>query len=160
MSEVLVQKEGSLVWVQASAPASTAWTTAASCPSGQMGFLESFSLTSARTIATQMDRGIPKHHKEQSREAPELQLTYRWTGYGLSVLSASGATMGLLNFEFRGAQAHLGTIPTGRYFQFYGAALISRNWSEGAEFDQVQETWRLLGYSGENPSGYMGNHTV
>lgn len=158
--EVINQKEGSLVWVQASAPASTAWNTASAPASGVLGFVESFSLSSARTVATQMDRGLPKHHKEASREAPELQVTYRWTGYGIGIVSADGATMQMANLEFRGAQAHLGTTPTGRYFQFYGAALVSRNWSEGAEFDQVQETWRLLGYSGENATGFMGNHTV
>jgi hypothetical protein len=161
MSEVINLYEGSLVWVQASGHPTAAWQTASAPPSGVMGFVESMTLTSARTIATQMERGRPRHHKVQSKEAPELQITYRWTGYGITgTLTASGATMPMVNFEYRGSQTNLGAAPTGRYFQMWGAALVTRTFTEGAEFNQAQETWRLLGFSGENNSGYMGNHTT
>lgn len=152
MAEVRVQSEGSLRAVQASG-SGRSWATASAPVSGFVGYVRSFTFTSARTLATIMERGNPDHHKEAARTPIDLTVNFAWTGSHRTPASGSGASVPMDHLEFRASEPENGG--SGRYYQFYGAAQQSIQFTEGESEDTVQIQYRCLGMSGANPSGYL-----
>lgn len=159
MSEVRVQAEGVLRYVQASASGGNAsglrvWATASAPASGVFAYVQSFSFTSARQMATISDRGLPTHHKETSKDPINVTFQCFWTGETPLPASASGASIQAWHLEFKAANPEEGG--TGRYYQFYGAAVQSVAFAEAAEGDTIDFTVMALGMNGATGSGYLG----
>lgn len=152
MPEVRVQSEGVLRHVQASGSGRT-WATASAPASGVVGFVRSFSFTSARNVVTVSERGVPDHHKEGSRTPIDLTVNFAWTGAHHVPASGSGASMPMDHLEFRANEPE--NAGSGRYYQFYGAAQVSTQFTEGEE-DTIQVQYRCLGMNGPTASGYLG----
>lgn len=165
--EVFVQAEGTLSMVQASASAGGAsgarvWATAATPSSAvNMGYVQSFSFTSAQQITTVRNRDLPTHHKQTMKDPIQLTFNLLWTGSITAVVSAPGATMPMAHIEFKAIEPVLGTatggnsVGSGRYYQFYGVAFQQMQFTENADGDTIQMTCVALGMSGANTSGYL-----
>lgn len=156
MAETRIQAEGTLRFVQGSGSGRT-WATGASQPSGTLGYVQSFSYTSAQTVTTVMERGVPDHHKITQKAPITVAVNYFWTGGFPSALTASGNTMPLLHLEFRASAAEIGNGSTGFYYQFMGAALQQAQFTEGAGDtpDAIQATYMCLAMTGPTGSGYL-----
>lgn len=154
MSEVLVKAEGTFTLVQASASANPGWTTGAAAPSGVVGFVNSFSYTSARNLVTMSDRGVPKHHKNAGANPVDLTVNLYFTGSGVNPLTASGATVPMVHGELKYRQAQFGGN-TAQYMQFYGLALQQVQLTENDDGVMIALTFRGLGMNGPTGSGYL-----
>ena len=154
MAEVRIQAEGSLRFVRASGSGRT-WATGAAAPAGILAYVRSFDYTSAQTITTVMDRGLPDHHKA-TQFAP-IDVTFRcaWTGAYPSAVSGSGATVPMLHLEHRASAAEIGNGTTGVFHQFIGGALVSNKFTEGADENTIDLTYRFLSMVGPTGSGYL-----
>ena len=159
MSEVRVMVDGALSLVQASASGGGAsgarvWATA-SAPASAMNiaYVDSFSYTSARQIATQSNRGLPTHHKYTQSDPIQVSFTVRWTGQFTGLATASGATMPLAHLEFKASNPEDGG--TGRFYQFQGVAFQQDQFTENADADTLQFTLVALGMNGPTGSGYL-----
>lgn len=153
MAEVRIMREGTLRWVQGSGVGGS-WATATAPQSGLFGFVTQFSMSSGRSVQTVSDRGTPSHHKITDLTPIEVQVTYQWTGYNPEPSAASGASVPFVHMEFRANEPENGN--SGRYFQFYGAIRTDRQFSEAADGNTLQETYRCLGMMGPTSSGYLG----
>lgn len=153
-TEIHVLPEGSLWWVQASGVGLT-WATATGPASGQFGYVDSFNFTSAITVNTQSDRGIPQHHKFGGRQPIQGSLSFRWTGRHPSALSGSGASMPMIHLEFRASAPEVGNGTTGDYFQFMGVAVNSLRFNEAMDGDTIQMDFVALAMLGPTGSGYV-----
>lgn len=153
MSEVRVMQEGSLRWVQASGSGNV-WATASAPQSGLVGFVQSFSHTSAQEMTTIVERGIPSHHKFLSKTPPEITFQFLWTGTNaFPTATASGASVPMFHLEFRASAAE--TPGTGVYYQFFGCVALNNNHSEAAEGNTIDYTFRALAMNGSTGSGYL-----
>lgn len=153
MAEVRIQAEGSLWWVQASGSGNV-WATASAPASGLMAYMQSFTYISAQTIATISDRGVPIHHKVQSKQPITLNPQFLWTGTYPTALTASGASVPLFHLEFKATQPEIAN-GTGRYLEFLGAAMPSLQFTEQPAGDQVNLQFVCLGLVGPTGSGYL-----
>lgn len=153
MSEVRVQSEGILRYVQASGSGRT-WATAAGPASGRVGLVRSFQFTSAETINTVMERGIPDHHKLTSKQPIEVTFSLAWTGSGIPIASGLGASVPMNHYEFMAQRPEDGLGPTGFYHQFHGGVITNVQFTEGDE-DLINLTIRALGMSGPTGSGFL-----
>ena len=148
--------EGSLRWVQASGTG--AWTTASAAPTALMGFVQAgANFNSGRGVVTVMERGSAHHHKVTTVEPVEISFTYLQavTGNIPNPLTASGASVPAAHFELRSTDAEALSGPSAQWFQFHQGVMLSRGWTEGAEGNQLQETWRFLSMTGPTGSGYF-----
>lgn len=152
IGEVRVQLEGSFRAVQGSGSGRT-WATGATPPSALLGYVQSFTFTSALTITTIAERGRADHHKVTQIAPIDLTVSYLWTGAVSGVLTASGTTVPFAHLEYRASASEI--APTGYYYQFYGAALQSIQFTEQAEGNTINVQYRCLGMSGANTSGYL-----
>lgn len=158
MTEVLVAKEGALWYVQASASGGGAsglrvWATASAPASGLFAYVQSFSYTSARQMATISNRGLPTHHKETSKDPINLTFQCLYTGEMPQPVSASGASIQAWHLEFRANASDVGN--SGRYMQFHGVAAQQYQFTENAEGDTIDFTTMALGMNGPTGSGYL-----
>lgn len=153
MSEVRVQAEGVLRFVQASG-SGRVWATGATPASGRVGFVRSFQFTSAETINTVMERGIPDHHKLTSKQPIEVTFSLAWTGSGIPVASGQGASVPMNHYEFMASRPEDGLAPTGFYHQFMGGVITNVQFTEGDE-DLINLTVRALAMVGPTASGYL-----
>lgn len=154
MPEVRTQQEGEMRFVQASG-SGRAWATGATPPSGIVGYVQDFSFTSAQQIATIMNRGIPDHHKMQSKTPIDLNVNYLWTGGQFTALTASGASMPEFHMEYRASAVEVGNGSTGAYYQFMGCALIQAQLQERPEGTIINAQYRALAMVGPTGSGYL-----
>jgi len=153
-SEVRTFPEGTLRAVQASG-SGTSWATATTPVSALFGYVQAgLSKTSARTVNTIMDRGIPDHHKFGEATPPEWSFTFKVTGVFPSALTASGASVPMWHFEHRASAPENGT-QTGVYSQLMGAIVISQNFTENPDGNTIQMTVRGLRQTIGTGSGYL-----
>lgn len=154
MTEVRVKAEGTLRQVQASG-SGRAWATAAAAPAAILAYVQEFSVTSAQTITTIMERGVPDHHKV-TQKAP-IDVTFRclWTGGTPTALTSSGTTIPLFHLEHRASAAEIGNGSTGMFHQFHGAALQSVQLQEADEGNSINLTYRCLAMVGPTGSGFL-----
>lgn len=153
MAEVRVMIEGSMRLVQASG-SGTAWQTASAPASGIFGFVQSMTFTSAQTVTTISDRGRPNHHKITQLAPIDLTVNYLWTGATPEAASGASATVPLWHMEYRASANEIGAT-SAFYYDFYGAALQSVQFTEAAAGNTIAAKYVCLGMSGENPSGYL-----
>ena len=153
--EVRTFAEGALRWVQASGTGG--WNTASAAATGLLGFVQAGeALTSARDMATVMERGIPHHHKFLSQTPPEIQFSYLQavTANMANPATASGVSTPQVHLEIKHTDTENPAV-TAQYFQLQNAVLLSRGWAEGADGNTWQETWRGLALVGPTGSGYI-----
>lgn len=154
MSEVRVAAEGSLWWVQASG-SGRAWATAATPASGLVGYVTDFSFSSARTVTTIMERGLPDHHKESERSRIEPTFSMLWTGnHARPTATGTGASMPMFHLEFKATRPE-DFAGSGFYYQFHGAALQSFDFKEAKEGDNISMKYAALAVTGPTASGYL-----
>lgn len=153
-SEVRVQAEGLLRWVQASGSGNV-WATASAPQSGLVGYVQSFSHTSAQEMTTIMERGKPTHHKFMSSTPPEVTYEFLWTGTNaFPTATASGASVPMFHLEFRASASE--TPGTGVYYQYHGCVPLTNDFTENAEGNTISYSFRALGMNGPSASGYLG----
>ena len=153
--EARIFAEGSLRYIQASGTGG--WVTASAAISALLGFVQAgMSYNSARGVATVMERGLPHHHKFTDSQPPEVTFTYLQaaTANKLAIATASGVSTPQAHFELRHTDAEIAAA-SGQYFQFANGVKVSEGWTEAAEGNQWQETWRFLTMTGPTASGYM-----
>lgn len=153
MAEVRVQAEGTLWWVQASGSGRT-WATASAPASGLVGYVQSFSHTSAANFAQIMERGVPDHHKLVSKSPIDVTFNFMWTGQFTGALTASGSTVPMVHLEYRASAAELGSN-SGFYYQYHGAVLTNNAFNEAAEGSTIAQSFRALAMNGPTGSGYV-----
>jgi hypothetical protein len=154
LSEVKVFAEGSLWWVQASG-SGRAWATAATPASGLIGYVTDFSFSSAATITTIMERGVPDHHKLTERSRIEPSFSMLWTGnHARPTATGTGASVPMFHLEFKASRAE-DFAGSGHYYQFHGAALQSFDFKEAKEGDNISMKMACLAMNGATASGYL-----
>ncbi len=153
MAETRIMAEGTLRSVQASGSGRT-WATGAAAPATLLGLVQSFDYSSAQTVTTIMERGVPDHHKITQKAPITVNIEYLWTGSALSFITSSGTTVPLVHLEHRASAAELGAA-TAFYHQFHGCALMSRQITEAAEGNRVREQYVALAMNGPTASGYL-----
>lgn len=153
MAEVRTMLEGTLRFVQASGSGRT-WATAGTPPSGIFGYVESFSFTSAQTVTTISDRGIPDHQKITQKAPIDVSFDFLSTGSAFTFLTASGASVPMVHLEHRASAAEL-ISNTGYYYQFMGVAVQSLKFTEGKEGNKISVQGRALAMTGPTGSGYL-----
>lgn len=154
--EVRIFAEGSLRWVQASGTGG--WNTASAPISALVGFVQAgLGNTSAQTVVTVMERGSAHHHKVTEKPAGEVTFTYLQavTANMANPAQSSGVSNPQVHFELKHSDVETPTL-TGQYFQFHNCVLVSRAVTEGAEGNQIAETWRWLSMVGPTGSGWLG----
>lgn len=152
MPEIFNLSEGALYYAQASATGSnpyTAWKTGVNAPTGLFAYVRSMSYTSAQTLITIKERGVPVHHKRVGRDEIEVVATLGWTG-AKPLFSAYNASVGMANLEYK-------LLAAGQtaYAHFYGVAEDSLEYTEADEENTMQLTFRALGMN-LTDSGYIG----
>jgi hypothetical protein len=152
LSEIYTLSEGALYYAQASAAGQnpyTAWATGADAPTGLFAYVRSLSYTSAQTLVTIKDRGVPTHHKRVGRDEIEVVATIGWTG-AHPEFSAYNASVGMGHLEYK-------LLAAGQtaYAHFYGVAEDSLEYTEADEENTMQMTFRALGMN-LTGSGYVG----
>lgn len=158
--EVRTKIEGSLSLVQASASGGGAsgarvWATGATPSSAlNIAYVESLQFTSARTVNTISNRGLPTHHKNGGAQPINVTLGLKWTGAWTGFGTAAGATMPMVHAEIKYSEAELGG-GTARYYQFYGLSEQQMQFSEADDGNMLNLTFVALGMSGANSSGYL-----
>lgn len=153
--EVRIFAEGALRHVQASGTG--AWATASGAATALVGFVQAgVAFTSARRVATVMDRGTPHHFKNLGPDAQEVTFTYLQavTANMANPATASGASTPQIHMELRQQDNEIAAA-SAQYFQFMNGVLVSRGWSESDEGNQFSETWRFLSMTGPTASGYL-----
>lgn len=160
MPEVRILAEGTLRGVQASGSGRT-WATASAPASGLYGYVQNgMSLTSAQTVTTIMERGIPDHHKISEKAAIKVsvsQLQIYQTGFSTPFVlaTASGSTTLLQHMEWRISAAEVGAGTTGMYYQFFGVLPESIKVTEDSKGNKLDFSFVCLGYTGPTGSGYL-----
>ena len=163
-TEVRIFAEGSLRWIRYSAGALGTWTTASGAngvsSSGAVAFVQAgTTMSSAQTINTIPDRGIPNHHKRADRQPITLSITYlegiTANNPAIHVSAIPGASVPLLNFEVKSTQPELGA-GTAEYYQFHGCALTEDSWTDAEDGNKKQQSFVALSMVGPTASGYLG----
>jgi len=158
MSEVRVFAEGTFRIVQASATGRS-WATGSAPPSALMAFVQNgFSFTSAQTVTTIMDRGIPDHQKITEKAPIKVtmsQLLTNQTGQlPMVTLTASGTTVPMVHAEWKQLAGEVGA-GSAVYYQFYGVATESFKATEDSKGNKGDYSFVCLGYTGPTGSGFL-----
>jgi hypothetical protein len=152
-NEVRVMMEGNFYVVQASGSGS-AWATASGATTALLGFVQSFSWTSAYDLITVRDRGRAHHHKVVGH--PEIELTFSFQAAATanipSAASGSGASVPMLHAEFKQSVPEDDSV-TGHYYQFMGLPIQSMQFTENQEGNEISMTCRALAMNGVTGSG-------
>jgi hypothetical protein len=157
--EPRVFAEGALYWAQASGTG-LAWATASACNTALVGFVQvGLAQTSAQTVATIKDRGVPKHHKWVGADPVELVFEFldaiTANNPALMVASSNGASMPMLHFEVKMDAKEAGSNSALYRHYMYGA-LVDDGWTEAEEGNPNRQTWRFLACNAPTASGYIG----
>ena len=153
-SEVRTFPEGTLRMVQASGSGRT-WATAATPVSALLGYVQAgMSIQSARTITTIMERGVPDHHKVTEAAPLTLTFTFKHTGVIPTGVTAPGASVPMWHIEHRASAVENGTV-TGVFNQIIGCVIESNNWTENADGNTIQLTFKALAANLYTGSGYL-----
>lgn len=159
-NEVVVFSEGTLRGVQASGSGRT-WATGATPPSALYGYVQNgMSITSAQTVTTIMERGIPDHHKITEKAPIKVtikQLQTYQTAFitPFNVLTASGTTVPMQHLEWRTSAANIGAGGTGEYWQFLGVATESIKATEDTKGNGLDYSFVCLAMIARTGSGYL-----
>jgi hypothetical protein len=156
MTEIRVFPEGSLRWAQASG-SGLSWATASAPLTALIGFVEpGLSVTSARDVLAVYERGKPSHHKMMQENMPEVTFTYKQAVSGNMppmFSTASGASVPMTHFELKhDVDEQPGSA---EWFQFIGGVCLNNGYTEPADGNRFQQTWRFLTYTGPTASGYL-----
>lgn len=146
-------KEGTLRMVQASGVGTT-FATGSAPASALAGFCEGLNYSSARTIVTMSDRGVPIHHAAVEDMPIDIDFTIKWVSGTFLPNTASGTTLPLMHLEHRASARDEGAA-SAFYHQFFGVAIESLSWKEGKEGDTLQVKGKALGMNGPTGSGYL-----
>lgn len=153
-SEARTFAEGTLRVVQASG-SGRAWSTAAAPVSALLGYVRAgMSITSARTINTIMERGLPDHHKFGEATPPEWTFSFLQTGSIPSALTAVGASVPMWHVEHRASAPENGTL-TGIFNQLHGGVVTNLGWTENPDGNVFQMTIRGLAQVLGTGSGWL-----
>ena len=153
-SEARTFQEGTLRFVQASGSGRT-WATAATPVSGLWGYVRAgMSITSARSIATIMERGNPDHHKFTEATPPEWTFSFLQTGTIPTAVTGAGASVPMWHVEHRASAPENGT-QTGVFNQLMGAVIINQGWTENPDGNVFNVTLRGLAQNLATGSGYL-----
>ena len=152
--------EGNLRWVDASGTGG--WVTAAGAATALVGFVQAgMNFSTAQEVQTILERGSADHHKIASL-GPGVDITFTYlqgvTGNSPNPGTAAGASVPAVHFEIRHDRSErvpLTNNPRGYFWQFIHCTLLSKGWTEQAEGNQYQETWRALAIDGPSASGYL-----
>lgn len=153
--EVRTLAEGALRWVQASGTGG--WATASAAATALVGFVQAgTNFVSAQGVITVMERGTAHHLKRTTVDSMQVKFTYLQavTANMANPAVASGASTPQVHFEIKMTDVE-NPNATAQYFQFNNCVLESRGWTEGANGNQFQETWRALSVTGPTGSGYL-----
>ncbi len=154
MAEIRNRREGYLYRIAASG-SGTAWTTASGASGYLLAFVRDFTWTSAKTDQVIMDRGLPSHHKNVSKDAIQVNFTvgYAVTAAFPTAVTGDGSTvpMDMVEFKMTGTEAGVGI-----YYQFYGVDWNSKAFTEGDQENTQQFQGLALGMCGPTGSGFMG----
>lgn len=155
MSEARNKREGNLYVIPLSG-SGNAWVTASGASAYNLAFVENFSFTSAQTIETIMNRGTPHHHKVVSLGAPTMQFTVLVanTAEFAPPVSGGGASVPMYGVEFKQSVPETADV-TGIYATFWGVAQEQIQFSEVDRANTQQMSWRALGFTGWNNTGYI-----
>ena len=144
MAEVFNAREGILSWVSASANTS-GWSTAASSPSGiAIAFVRDFTYTSAQTISTTMNRGVPHHHKKVDAQALAVNFSYDYSG-------GNGVPDYNVHLEFMMSGANAASA----FMQFHNCIRPNRDFSEVAEANTMSDQFVAVSMTEATASGYL-----
>ena len=162
MTEARTYYEGALRWVQASGTGTlggTAFATASAPDSALVGFVRvGMSLTSARDVATIMERGKPSHHKGGAETPIEVQFTFLdavTANKPPTNVTGAGASFPAVHFELKSDEPELGAA-SARYIYLTQAALITDNWGDAEDGNTNQMTYRALKMHGWTATGFLG----
>lgn len=156
MSEVRTLQEGTLAHCKMSGTGNS-WVTAsgAGAQTGTLGFVRSFTYTSAETINLISDRGVPSHFKKGPTPAINISMTVAMAT-SAQVFSAlgggAGATVGTYGLEHRATAPEDGLSI---FHHFYGFAVNSIAMTEGENENTYDIQGQALGYVGPTASGYI-----
>lgn len=158
MAEVRTMSEGTFRIVQASGSGRT-WATGTTPPSALIAFVQNgFSFTSAQTITTIMERGIPDHHKVTEKAAIKVTMSNLLTNatgqLPMTTLTASGTTVPMVHAEWKQAASEMGA-GSAIYYQFYGVATESFKNTEDSKGNKGDYSFVCLGYTGPTASGFL-----
>lgn len=149
--------EGAARWVQASA-ASGGWITASAPVSALVGYVQvGMQVNSAREATTIMDRGNVGHHKRGAAQPIDITITYlEAVTANMPPVSttAAGASVPLIHWEFKTDAPEMGA-GSAIYCLVTHCFHVSRNKTEQAEGNQIQEQWRGLAMVWPTASGYI-----
>lgn len=153
--EVRTLAEGNLRWIQASGTG--AWNTASAAASALVGFVQAgTNFVSAQGVTTIMERGTAHHLKRVSVDSVPVKFTYLQavTANIANPAQSSGVSTPQVHFELKTTDTE-NAAATAQYFLFLNCVLESRGWTEGANGNQFQESWRALSVVGPTGSGYL-----
>ena len=155
--EVRTFAEGALRWVQASATGAS-WTTASAAATGLIGFVQAgLAFPSARTVNTIMERGTPHHHKITEEAPIQVSFTYKQAvtaNMPPTTVTAAGASVPAVHFELKSLAPEFGAT-SGQYAQFIHCTMVSRNFTEAVEGNDIAETWVARAVVWPTASGYI-----
>lgn len=106
-----------------------------------------------------MNRGIPTHHKQVSKEAPTLtfDLQFGVTGeYPNWKTTGSGASVPMVHFELQSKAPEAGA-GAAIYHQFHGVPLNSLDFTEANPANTQTYNLKALAMVGPTGSGYLGS---
>lgn len=153
-SEVRVMSEGTLRWVQQSGSGRT-WATGATQPSGIVGLVQpGFTWSSAKTITTISERGVPDHHKVTEFAPIKGSFQVLATGTFPTQITSSGTTVPMMALELRHSAAELGSN-SAVYHQFMGVPFDSFKYTEAKEGNKYDVTFIALACTTFTGSGYL-----
>lgn len=153
-SEVRVMAEGTMRWVQQSGSGRT-WATGASQPSGLIGLIQAgMTYSSAKSITTVMERGVPDHHKVTEFSPIKGSFTVLVTGTFPTQITSSGTTVPMMAMEMRHSAAELGST-SAVYHQFMGVAFTDFKYTEAKEGNKYDVTFVALASTNFTGSGYL-----
>lgn len=153
--EVRNLTEGSLYIVQASG-LGTSWVTASAASALLIGYCQTTTYDSARTIVPIMDRGLPKHFKETERGPISVGLSFfeALTAQNPAFLGTGNqTTVKLWNVEIRSRAQEVGS-GSALYQQIYGVAFTNVSWSTQNPANTVTLQGQALAMGPVTGSGY------
>lgn len=155
MTEVRNQREGALSWVAASGSGS-AWATASGASGRLLGYVQSFTWTSAKTIVPIFNRGTLSHWKATDNGQPvtlSFSVLFAETGnWPTALASGSGATVPMAHLEFKMTAPEAGAA---QFYQFHGCPLDQLQFGEEANANTQTINMRALAMIGPTGSGYV-----
>jgi len=155
--EVRNMTEGTLWAVEASG-LGTSWVTASGASALLMGYVQTTTLASGRTLATISDRGIPKHFKETERAAIAVGLSFfqNLTAQNPAILGTGNqTTVKLWNLEIKSRAQELGS-GSAQYQQIYGVGFSNNDWATQNPANTITMQGVGLGMGPITSSGYCG----